>query len=109
MKSLDIKKQINTESEKIKNFFAEIGNPDPDRDWFAVISILVIIFIIISIWSIALYFLYFPSTPALPELNISSGSVDEKKLSSVLNLYEERKKRMDELEKNPPIFKDPSI
>ena len=109
MKGIDIKKEINIEVEKTKNFFVAIGNPDPDRDWFAIVSILFIIFLIVSVWSVALYFLYFPSIPPIPESNITYGSVDEKKLSSVLSSYEDRKKRLEELEKNPPVFKDPSI
>ncbi|MEI8338097.1 MAG: hypothetical protein WCF92_03050 [bacterium] len=109
MKSSDIKNKINIEVEKVKKFFANINNPEPDRDWVAIMFFFTVFFVIILVWSIALYFLYFPTTPTPPEIKNSYSTIDEKKLSGVLSAYEERKKRTEDLEKNPPIFVDPSI
>ncbi|MFA6463955.1 MAG: hypothetical protein WCV55_03030, partial [Candidatus Paceibacterota bacterium] len=75
MKSDYIKKQIDVEMEKTKKFFLKMSNPDPDRDWFIVISFLSVSFFIVVIWSIALYFLYFPTAIEFPGSNISYGSV----------------------------------
>ena len=109
MESENIKNKIKKEKEKFKNFFQNINDPEPDRDWFAIIFIFLVMFIIISVWSVALYFLYFPTAPVAPVTDISYGSVDEKKLFTIISAYEGRKKIMDDLQKNPPVFVDPSL
>ena len=109
MKSENIKNKIKIEIEKFKKIFNQMDNPEPDRDWFAIFSIFVFIFLMISIWSTALYFLYFPTEPALQTIKSSYGSVDEKKLSSILKAYEDRKNNFEALQKNLPVFVDPSI
>ncbi len=109
MKTENIKNKFKIEVEKFKKFFQQIDNPEPDRDWFALFFIFVVIFFIISIWSIALYLLYFPTKPAVQAITSSYGSVDEKKLSAILKAYEDRKNNFEALQKNPPVFVDPSI
>lgn len=109
MNSENITKKMKIEVEKFKKIFNQMDNPEPDRDWFVIILILIIIFIIVTAWSIALYFLYFPKEPVVQTVTASYGTVDEKKISSVLSAYEDRKKAFESLQKNPPVFVDPSI
>ncbi len=109
MKNIDFKEKTKIEIEKIKKLFYQIDDPEPDRDWFAVFSVFFLIFLIISVWSTLLYFLYFPNESAIQAITTTYGSIDEKKLSSVISTYEERKIMVEELQKNPPVFIDPSI
>ena len=103
------KNQFKMKTKNLKIFFSTFSDPEPDRDWFAIIFLFIIIFIIIIIWTTAMYFLYFPPAPSVQVANVSSQSVDEKRLNEILASYEARKNKMTDLENNPPVFVDPSL